>query len=528
MKKAIIGSLAALLCHVGTASAGVPAWCKEADPSLSFDMKDLSSQNIEMVVRTLAAATCKPTPESSAAAAQIEASRQAWGKKLLMNDADWADVIAYINASGNPDELQLSVKDVAAMTPLDQYKIIWDSQGGSSRDNTDYFADMFEPNLSEVGRFANLRSCVNYVPSWNAAVTYAQCQGDIDAFDRNKFAAQLRSDTAHPGANKMKLRFDLYALPKALKEHDARVKAIWAKDAAYKKLWDAAAKGRADWTAHMPDKDMIALAARMDSAYLYKSRKMLEGCEAPTEAALNKAIGDKVPASMFKDIKKDRPEAKYDYYDRSKEIERRAHNFGMTVAPALADIPELMFAIGPYIECHGKDDQRGYFLRGLLKLSPGFRGPRRAAYNAMLRATIQLDDMNAKIDYFGFDQLFSDAEMNGVGTTGGVVSSVKEVDGALVVSFAKEKMKAEDCIKMHQTNKVTRVNSDGSYSYELICDKYGMVEYDNTPADQRVSAVYKPLLKKGVQFTASGLAVIAIWPNKDAKLPSHILGVAVK
>src|SRR5215467_3702757 len=87
-------------------------------------------------------------------------------------------------------------------------------------------------------------------------------------------------------------------------------------------------------------------------------------------------------------------------------------------------------------------------------------------------------------------------------------------------------------LQSHPTNRISRINSDGSISYERICDKMGIVTYDDTPADFRIEKKFEPLLKKGVQFSAVGSpvlgAVLAIWPRKDAAVPTMVLGAAVK
>lgn len=528
MNKLIAASVVAVLGHVATASAGVPGWCKDASFEANYNLSDLSSTDVERVVTTLAKATCKPTPEAEAAKAQIETARQAWGKKLLMNDADWADAVSFANVDTRPAPLAFSVKDVASMTPLDQYLMINTTlkvgQHGDF-DDADYLADMFEPNLSEVGRFAYIERCVKYTSVSDVpAAEYAECQADIDAFDKTRFASDLRSDTGHPGANKMEIRLRLYAFPEKLKEHADAVKQILAQDAGYKQLWDAAARGRAQWAASTlaQDKDLLALAARLDSATWFKSRKQFEGCEATTEAALAKVIASKVPASTFKDAGKDIPKARDDY-----EAHRDVTSVASRIGPMLSDIPELMFVLGPYVECHDPSkDSRSEFFQTLFTFSPGYRGPRRAALTAITKAKVVLDDVTAKVSY---PQAGMPFEWGGyLYSSGGVVKSVKDEGDHIVVSLEKLLVKREECVESHATTKITRINSDGSLSYELICDRMGTVVYDDTPADFDLDTIYKPLLKKGVQFTAVGRAVLAIWADKDAKLPNNVLGTAVK
>lgn len=521
MKKAIGLAAVAWLSHVGSAAAA-PAWCKDAKVEDRYDLSNLSSKDIEYVITTIVKATCKPTSEAQANAAQIEAARQAWGKKLGMSDADWADAVAFTN-NDRPKGLEFSTKDAAAMTALDQYHAIRDGISPTNTfvgyDEPDYLADMFEPNLTEVGRFGYIERCIDYsASSYIPAVTYAQCQADIDGFDRAKFATQLRADTAHPGENKMAIRFKLYGLPPRLKEHAEKVQTVQASDAAYKKLWEAAARGRAAFASTITDKSLQALATKLDGAAMFQSRKQFEGCEASTDAALAKVIGTKVSASLFKDAGRDVPKAQDD-------LKEDLTSVGSRVAPLMSDIPELMFVVGPYVECH-KDDSRARFLSGLFQFSVGFRGPRRAALAAITHEKIVLDDMSATITYPKTGQPFGGPAS--VGTDGAIVKSVKEQGDLLMVAPEKLLVKREECVQSHRTKKITRVNSDGTISYELICDKYGTVTYDDTPADSRIDKVYKPLLKKGVQFSAYGTALFAVWPSKDAKLPTHVLGVEVK
>lgn len=539
MNKLIATGVVAVLCHVGTASAA-PAWCKQLPTSVDYNLRDLSADEPVTVLITLAFATCRPTPEASAAAAQIEASRQAWGKKFSMSDADWADVVALSQtergSSGRPLKLPvLSVKDYTKATPLDQYSVIYqklDSARGLGLDfaGGDYAADMFEPGLSETGRFAVVDACLDFNPNaTNAPAFFAMCQADLDTFDRTKFLTELRTDTAHAadGAWRQYLRLRLATVAKRMTAHAEQVKKILAKDEQYKKLWDGAAKGRAAYAAVNIDKSLAALAARLDTAVVFQSRKMFEGCEAETEAAVDKIIREKVSASAFKDFPRDQPAGKFDYESPNRIA---TPTFGTAAGPILADIPELMYAMNPYIMCHKPDDQMSDFLKGLLAYRPQLRGPRRAALAGMLREKIVLDDLNAKVEYPYSEQPYPTSNPT-TSTAGGVVSTVKDDEedkNYVLVEFAKVMEKGEDCIQSHYTNRVTRVNSDGSLSYEFICDKWGPVTYDVTPAGMRILKKYKPLLKKGVQFAQYGGLLVAAWPSKTAKVPSHILGVEVK
>jgi hypothetical protein len=526
--KTLIAATLLALCHVGTASAA-PDWCKDAQFDDDYDLKDLSSKDLDRVFSTFAKATCKPNAEAQASAAQINTARQAWGKKLGMQEADWAEAVAFANVKERPNTtITFSSKDLSQFTALDQYWAIYNSMslpGGYTYDRRDYLADMFEPNLSEAGRLAYIEKCIDYpFATFNPAVVYALCQADIDAFNPAKFAQQVTADTKHPAEQKMALRIRAYGLPARVKEHKAAVEKIWAKDEGYKKLWDAAAKGRADFASRMGSRtDLLALATRMDSAFFLSSRKMVEGCEAPTQEALDKIIADKVPLALFKGVDKDIPKP----YDPSKKDES---SVGAKVGPSLVDIPEVAFIAGPYAQCH-KEAPTTKYLNASLYYVPGYRGPRGAAFTSITKEKVVLDDMNATIDYPKANQPWL-SRLYTTESAGGVVKSVREEGDILLVSLEKLTVKRQECVQSHRTNRISRINSDGSLSYELICDKMGTVTYDETPSDFRIEKKWKSHLKKGVVFSAVGErqlgALLAVWPSKDAKNPSVVFGQAVK
>jgi hypothetical protein len=447
-----------------------------------------------------------------------------------MTEADWAEAVAFANVGERPGDIQISGKDLAAMSALDQYQVIRNNMRsvngyGSGFDQADYLADMFEPNLTEAGRLAFIERCIDYpAATYIPVVIFAQCQADIDAFDKAKLAQQISADKLHPGEHKLALRLRAYTMPARLKEHAAKVQKVFATDAGYKKLWDAAASGRAAFASTLgKNAELLALATRMDSAFFFQSRKMYDGCEAPTQEALTKIISSKVPASMFKGAGRDMPKPR-------DSTDKDDGSVGSKVAPVMIDIPELAFITGPYAQCHKKSPTAS-FLTSALYYVPGYRGPRRAALTAMTKEKVVLDDMKATIDYPKAGQPYIEG-LGGVSSAGGVVKSVRVEGDVLLVSLEKLLVKREECVQSHRTNRVTRINGDGSLSYELICDKMGSVTYDDTPADFRIEKKFQPLLKKGVQFSAVGSgvlgAVLAIWPKKGAPVPTIVLGAEVK
>jgi hypothetical protein len=102
-----------------------------------------------------------------------------------------------------------------------------------------------------------------------------------------------------------------------------------------------------------------------------------------------------------------------------------------------------------------------------------------------------------------------------------------------VVTLERFIVKRKECVESHRGKRISRINPDGTIDYELICDKMGIVEYDQTWADFKIKAVYAPLLKKGVKFSAvnanDGAAdLLVTWPNKKTDVPSWLLGAKVK
>lgn len=528
MNKLVALSVAALAVAgpARSALAGAPAWCKDASfGSDRYDLKDLSAKDPRDVIIAFARATCAPTPEAEAGRAEIEKVRQAWSKKLNMTEADWADAVAFAKSDYRNERFEFSTKDLAGFTAIDQWKALTDGfarPGGNPpfRDPF-YIADALDRNLSEVGRFAYIEAClslasqsVTTIPS----VTWALCQGDIERFDPVKFSEQLRSDTAHGGELRMALRLRALELPAQLKEHAAEIQKLFAKDEAYKKVFDVAATARAEWATGLGTHTaLLELAQRLDTAVLSQSRKAFEGCEDKTAAALAAEVA-KVPAKTFAGMK----DVRDDPYK----------GFAAGAGPALVKIPAINLAAMPYVLCHAKSGSAD-FLAAYLQDTPGQRGPRTAALTRVIAEKITLDDMNARIEYPTFNSRPYWRSHGTIGSAGGVVATVKPGDAVLDVDLEKTLVKRKECIKSHTTNRISRILADGKLEYEEICDQTGMVSHDTTWGTFRIKKEFAPLLKKGVVFSSvggqdKGADIIAIWPSKTAELPSQVLGAAVK
>jgi len=200
----------------------------------------------------------------------------------------------------------------------------------------------------------------------------------------------------------------------------------------------------------------------------------------------------------------------------------------------LVNNPQVNLAANAWTQCHPGTPTADW-LNAMLQQTFGVRGPRSAAWIALMNEKFTFDDVNARAPQHPdpSDGVPYRRTGGSPSSAGGVVNTVKAGKDGATVALQKTKVKTLDCVKSHRTNRVTRIRSDGSLDYEAICDKTAMVEHDTTWADFKVNPAQTALLKKGVVFSsyyASGSVadVIAIWPNKGATTPSMVLGAKVK
>lgn len=517
--------VAAALGALGTWSArsalAEPGWCKGASFDRDLDLRDLSSPDAGKAVVAFAHAVCAPTAEAKARLADIEKTRAAWGKRLGMAEADWADVIAWkATGEGRNIKIERSTKDLTKYTPIDQYLAFVEGfppleDRSATFENPIYIADILDMNLSEVGRYAYIEKCLAATttvvnPPPPPAATWALCQYDIDHFDMAKFHAELRADTAHKGDIKMKLRFQVMDLKKRLAAHAEKVQKAWQQDPVYKRMFEIAAAARTEWVGGVgKNTELLALVQRMNAALWSRSRKAMEGCEAPTEAALRAALG-KIPASTFKGMKDQR-------YDPSA-------GFAAAAAPALMTFPEAALAAEAYTICH-KGGTSNFLYKAVSEAAP-LRGPRMMGFARMLSEKLTLDNVDEKIYWPDNRRPFvRDVLAN---STGGVVAKASIEGDKVVVKLEKLIEKSWGCVKSHYGKRIVRINPDGKVDYELICDEEGELQWDQTWSDFHLDKKWAPLLKKGVKFSISGGDVIALWPNGKSETPNWFLGVNIK
>jgi hypothetical protein len=518
----IVGGVTSLIAT--GAAAAPPAWCNGAQVEAA-DLRGLSSKDPREVIKAFVAAECAPGDEALAHRGEIEAARQAWSKRLGMTEADWADAVPYAQTRADSFiQGTLAAKSLGAASPLDQVSVIEKAHESASELDTLYAADMFEPHLSEAGRLAFLRTTcfhdgqpapVDAYGMTGTEAIWAICQADLDQIDVARLFDEVRADTTHDGALKMKLRVAAYELPARIKSHAAEVQQMQQRDDATRKLFEIAGAARGAWASGVGKSTrLLELVLAMDSAAVTGSRKQLDGCGEATAAALADAVSA-IPASAFAGM--------HDVRDNP------SGGFATQAGPVLAASPAVVLAAIAFVRC-APDGDVSAFLKDLAAVAPPSRGPRNTALARIEDARLTYDKVGAKLVFpqvkpYGASHL--DGTLQGR-STGGAIRSVKRNGDTLTVEHQPLLVKTMDCVRSHKTARVAKVHGDGRVQYEEVCDRSALRTHDNRWVPSEVSAKYAAWLKPGAVFSQSGKDVIAIWPSASAKVPSMVLGAAVK
>jgi hypothetical protein len=81
---------------------------------------------------------------------------------------------------------------------------------------------------------------------------------------------------------------------------------------------------------------------------------------------------------------------------------------------------------------------------------------------------------------------------------------------------------------MKSTGRISRIESNGAISYEQTCLATGMVKWDRTPEDARISGFLAHDLKQGmlIMVTSGGFPIVATSGSKSKKA-AWLFGVAL-
>lgn len=519
----------ALLACATSANAAPAAWCKDKADFNGEDVRTLQSGEPDQILKSLAEAQCATGSDVDAHKADIQKAIATWGPKFGLKDADWADVLAWDKDPSYTMHADYSVKSIAQMTPIDQYIAItkkFEVSNGQEQADEVYVTDIFDAagHLSETGRLAFLEWCTYHMGDSfddDDSVKFAVCADDIAKWNTAKMFDELRADKAHDPVARMVIRAAGFHMADKLKELAEFKAKVIKKDDEYGKIWDAAAKGRAEWAKGVgTDKKLLDMIEGVESGALFHSRKGLEGCEKKTADALVAAVS-KIPAKEFAGM--------HDVRDDP------FHGFALKAADVLARYPAVTVAGAAYIECQ-PERQWSKFLTYTLRGLPGSRGPRNAALGAIMTTTFKFDDTAKK--ELNFPNITGGPYKEGGGETGsagGAVASVTPEGDHLKVALEKTFVMQEDCVKEHRgrPSRLVVSGNTASIEYESICDKTAMVKHDITWGDFQVAKTSQAWLKPGAMFsTIYGSSkpddILAIWPNKTAKYPSMLLGAPLK
>jgi hypothetical protein len=504
-----------MLAMVGamrTASADVPAWCKQLglEHDWARDLEEAIHQDDTRALTTLINLTCRPDDRSKAKDKELGEARARWSKRLDLTDADWADAAAWTGSDNTlipspPDKLAWST-----LNPIDQYRAIQFAESSRVETNVDYIADAFGQHLTETGRFGYIEACVSRKDD---AAHWAMCQGDLDQFDPKKMVAELRSDTTHKPYERFVLRLKLDGFGDMLKKHAAALKDLFAKDSAYKKIFDVAAQARKDWS--NTDAALADLVLQMDDARATNSRKAYDGCIDKTWPAFQAAVAT-IPAKAFANVKDEHDKLLVNQY-----------------AEILAATPNGYLASVALAWCmHGLE--RGDRLTGAIRDAtnywPGFRGPRTAAQSALYQTAIVFDDRDTKFSPGEVRhnwQIWA-TDTNGTDEGTAVVAKVTTKGEVTTIAFTKQSGKQTHCTNYKESTKIRGFDSAGGIVYEGTCLKEETETIDMTHDPLPVNTRYIAGVKPGVVVHVMKDVVEVVFPKAGAKVPSYVLGVAVK
>jgi hypothetical protein len=518
-------NLVTLSCAIGLtglaahahADPSQPTWCKGLRSSGDVLSRALTDEDPDRGIPAIVEFLCFPDGDAKPKLPQLEARRQYWMKRMAMTEADWAtDVPQWAGTS-------YSIRNTAHVDPQDG--VAWSSAGPVeqfallSMKNGDskafalqagakpYMADAFQ--LTQAGRIALIADCI-HTNSDNEVhpARWATCQPDIDALDVTKLAIELRADSARTPYDRMVVRTAWVNLQPTLVAHAAKIKALLAKDEIYGKLFEIARKTHAEWAAGgVASKDLLALVSTLDDARMTGSQKALAGCSERAWPAFAAQL------------------AKLTINDLAAEGDPM-----MNIVAATTRTPDGYLAANALAACEGERDTLTRHLAGAIGGFPGYRGPHTATSTKLAIANLQPDRRGDKVEYGGggIGVAVGSLKNPGGGSAFAAVAAVADEGDAVRVEFVKTHEMSTYCEFWKPTNKVIKIEADGTVRYHSECGSYVTADADTTPKPVKIAKRYAAGIAKGSKVVVSDGVAIATWKSAKDKLPSFVVGIALK
>jgi hypothetical protein len=263
---------------------------------------------------------------------------------------------------------------------------------------------------------------------------------------------------------------------------------------------------RKDWAAPGATRTkLIQLVETMEAATAAKKRSAFAGCEATTRAAWAEIVkAAELPAVNEKDVV-------------------------WTMQAAVFKSPEAYLAYRAVELC--ADGSDAAFPSRVTGMSSAYlrRGPRSSTVAAWMAAAgdVKFDSKELEMSRLLIKVAGYGGSWGGTVKVG-VIDKVTEKGNEARVSFKKDIVEFEDCIKMKSTGRISRIESNGAISYEQTCLATGMVKYDRTPDDVMISGFLGHDLKSGMllMVTEDGFPIVATAGSKSKKA-SWLFGVSL-
>lgn len=508
----VLGPLCVLAAH--TTASAAPAWCKEGDERPTYYLKTLYSEtDADRVLLGIVAASCYPEDDLAGQEKAIAKLRETWSKRLGLIEDDWTDVAEWAHLPRHlRGDTRIDVRDKkaawSAYSPLDQFGAL--STADIGQVDAAYLTDAFGDKLTQLGRLGFVAQCLGTNAN-DPSVMYAMCAPDAAALDLGKLAAEIRGDTTHGAADRMTARLVAYETLARLPRFHEDVKALRAKDPAYDTMFTLGTTAHAQWA--KTDTRWIALVTELDEARVTGSRKKSAGCVEKTWNAWKAVVGA-IPARKLATIHR-----------------APGNEFVTQLVSMMAGEPNgylVALALNQCALLEDKEDVLSRVIGHSIERWPGFRGPRTATQTAILTADLKLDDRDASLDYPDLKRDWIRGDGN-VGISGlGGIARVKIEGERAIITFQKEKVTQNRCVKGHTTSRIRQIMGDGTVVYWYQCDQEVTETIEVEPSPPvKVGARYVVGLEPGMTVHVTDDAATVAYP-KGKGTPAIVTGVAVK